>query len=117
MADHRTARRALLAAFGALGLWLQPAAAQTKLDLSTVWPESNFHTQNAMRYADEVKKATNGSVEILVKPGGQLGFKGPEHLRAVRDGIVPMADILNRSATSPCSVSRAYRSSSAPRKS
>jgi TRAP-type C4-dicarboxylate transport system substrate-binding protein len=95
MADHRTARRALLAAFGVLGLWLQPAAAQTKLDLSTVWPESNFHTQNAMRYADEVKKATNGSVEILVKPGGQLGFKGPEHLRAVRDGIVPMADILN----------------------
>ncbi len=72
-----------------------PAAAQTKLDLSTVWPESNFHTQNSVRYAEEVKKATNGGVEILVKPGGQLGFKGPEHLRAVRDGIVPMADVLN----------------------
>ena len=27
--------------------------------------------------------------------GGQLGFKGPEHLRAVRDGLVPMADVLN----------------------
>lgn len=95
MADHRIARRALLLAFGALALLAQPAAAQTKLDLSTVWPESNFHTQNAMRYAAEVKKATNGSVEILVKAGGQLGFKGPEHLRAVRDGIVPMADVLN----------------------
>ncbi len=95
MADTRIARRALLIAFGALGLLAQPAAAQTKLDLSTVWPEANFHTQNAMRYAEEVKKATNGSVEILVKAGGQLGFKGPEHLRAVRDGIVPMADVLN----------------------
>jgi len=95
MADHRIARRALLIALGALSLLAQPAAAQTKLDLSTVWPEANFHTQNAMRYAEEVKKATNGSVDILVKAGGQLGFKGPEHLRAVRDGIVPMADILN----------------------
>ena len=30
-----------------------------------------------------------------MKSGGQLGFKGPEQLRAVRDGLVPMADILN----------------------
>ena len=30
-----------------------------------------------------------------MKAGGQLGFKGPEQLRAVRDGLVPMADILN----------------------
>ena len=27
--------------------------------------------------------------------GGSLGYKGPEHLNAVRDGLVPMADILN----------------------
>ena len=71
------------------------ANAQTAWDLSTVWPDSNFHTQNAKRFADEVKKATGGSVDIAVKAGGQLGFKGPEHLRAVRDGLVPMADILN----------------------
>src|SRR5215471_11529603 len=69
--------------------------AQTKWDLSTVWPDGNFHTKNAMRFADEVKKTTNGGVEITVKAGGQLGFKGPEHLRAVRDGLVPMADVLN----------------------
>src|SRR5262247_50627 len=69
--------------------------AETKWDLSTVWPDGNFHTQNAMRFADEVKKATHGGVEITVKAGGQLGFKGPEHLRAVRDGLVPMADVLN----------------------
>ena len=29
------------------------------------------------------------------RPAAQLGFKGPEQLRAVRDGLVPMADILN----------------------
>jgi TRAP-type C4-dicarboxylate transport system substrate-binding protein len=71
------------------------AQAQTKWDLSTVWPDGNFHTRNAVRFAEEAKKATNGALEITVKSGGQLGFKGPEHLRAVRDGLVPMADVLN----------------------
>ena len=90
-------RHLILGLVGATALAVQaiPAAAQVKWDLSTVWPETNFHTQNARRFADEVKKATNGAVEITVKSGGQLGFKGPEHLRAVRDGLVPMADILN----------------------
>ena len=64
-------------------------------DLSTIWPDTNFHTINANRFAAEVKAATNGAVSITVKGGGQLGFKGPEHLRAVRDGLVPMSDVLN----------------------
>lgn len=71
------------------------AQAAVKLDLATVWPDGNFHTVNAKAFADEAKKATGGAVEISVKAGGQLGFKGPEQLRAVRDGLVPMADILN----------------------
>src|SRR5712664_4720295 len=63
-------------------------AATTSWDMSTVWPDGNFHTQNAMAFAEEVKKQTDGTVTITVKAGGQLGFKGPEHLRAVRDGLV-----------------------------
>lgn len=82
-------------ATGLLAASALSAAAQVKWDLSTVWPDGNFHTQNAKRFAEEVKKATNGAVEITVKAGGQLGFKGPEHLRAVRDGLVPVADVLN----------------------
>jgi TRAP-type C4-dicarboxylate transport system substrate-binding protein len=70
-------------------------AATTSWDMSTVWPDGNFHTQNAMAFAADVKKQTGGSVDITVKAGGQLGFKGPEHLRAVRDGLVPLADVLN----------------------
>jgi TRAP-type C4-dicarboxylate transport system substrate-binding protein len=88
-------KRGVLAA-GVLCASTWCAIAQTTTwDLSTVWPDTNFHTQNAKRFADEVKKATGGSVDIVVKAGGQLGFKGPEHLRAVRDGLVPMADVLN----------------------
>lgn len=73
----------------------QSASAQVTWDLSTAWPDGNFHTQNAKDFAAAVKEATGGAVNIEVKSGGQLGFKGPEHLRAVRDGLVPMADVLN----------------------
>ncbi|HRD76959.1 MAG TPA: TRAP transporter substrate-binding protein [Hyphomicrobiaceae bacterium] len=91
-------RRALM--LGALAIAAACAAptagvAQSKWDLSTVWPDGNFHTKNAVRFAADVKAATKGAVDIAVKSGGQLGFKGPEHLRAVRDGLVPIADILN----------------------
>ena len=71
------------------------AQAATKLDLATVWPDGNYHTKNARRFAEEVAKATNGGVVITVHSGGSLGYKGPEQLNAVRDGLVPMADILN----------------------
>ena len=71
------------------------AQAGMKLDLSTVWPDGNFHTKNCKLFAEEVGKVTNGQVQITVHSGGSLGYKGPEHLNAVRDGLVPMADILN----------------------
>ncbi len=32
-------------------------------------------------------------MEIVVQYGGALGFKGPELLKAVRDGLVPISDI------------------------
>ena len=50
--------------------------------------------QNARKYAEAVEKATGGDIVINLRPGGALGFKGPEQMRAVRDGLVPMADIL-----------------------
>ena len=70
------------------------AAAGTTWDLSIAWPAGNFHTKNAMVFAEKVKAATGGEVDIVVHPGGELGIKGPEALIAVRDGIVPIADVL-----------------------
>lgn len=62
--------------------------------MSVVWPEGNFHTQNALAFAEAVKEATEGEVVITVHSGGALGIKGPEGMAAVRDGLVPIADIL-----------------------
>ena len=52
------------------------AQAGMKLDLSTVWPDGNFHTKNAKQFAEEVAKVTNGAVQITVHSGGSLGYKG-----------------------------------------
>src|ERR1043166_7488964 len=86
--------------FGASALlttasFARPAAAALRRYLATVWPDGNFHTANAKRFAAEVAKVTNGEVNIVVQSGGSLGFKGPEQLRAVRDGLVPLAGLPN----------------------
>lgn len=94
-----TTRRRLLSAAGlalTMPAVIRPAAAaRMQLDLASVWPDGNFHTQNTKRFAAEVAKATDNAVTINVQSGGALGFKGPELLSSVRDGLVPMADILN----------------------
>jgi len=81
---------------GAVALTLSlPVSADTiQINLADVLPDGNFMVQNAKRFAEEVAKETNGDVVINVRPGGSLGFKGPEQMRAVRDSMVPMADIL-----------------------
>ena len=71
------------------------AFAATQLNLADVLPDGNFMVQNARKYAEAVEKATAGDIVINLRPGGSLGFKGPEQMRAVRDGLVPMADILS----------------------
>ena len=68
--------------------------AATTWDLPLAWPDGNFHVENAKRFADEVKKATGGEVVINIHPGGSLGFKGPEMLTSVRDGLIPIGDVL-----------------------
>ena len=70
------------------------ASAETKWDLPLAWPAGNYIVQSAQRFADEVKSATGGEIVITLHPGGSLGFKGPEMLGAVRDGLVPIGDML-----------------------
>ncbi|MDK8875327.1 TRAP transporter substrate-binding protein [Paracoccus sp. SSJ] len=82
------------AAACAVGLGVSAAVAETAWDMSVVWPEGNFHTQNTIAFAEAVKDVTDGEVVITVHSGGALGIKGPEGMAAVRDGLVPIADIL-----------------------
>ncbi|MBM3491820.1 MAG: TRAP transporter substrate-binding protein [Alphaproteobacteria bacterium] len=83
------ARGAVLAAAAAFSLG-SVAQAQVKWDLPSVFPDGNFHVTNAKRFAEEVKKT---GVDITIHPGGSLGFKGPDMLKTIRDGLVPIGDI------------------------
>ncbi len=79
------------------GLFLVPqvwAQDVIKLDLNAVYGATSFHTIGAMEFAKLAEQYSDGSVKITVHPGGSLGFKGPELLKVVKDGQVPMSDIL-----------------------
>ncbi len=67
--------------------------AKTRWDMHLNYPAGNFHSQGAERFAERVKKATHGELEIILHPGASLGFKGPELLRAVAEGQLVIAEI------------------------
>ena len=76
---------ALLVASGAM--------AQTKWDLPAAYPATNFHSVNLQKFADGVKAATGGKLEITVHANGSL-FKAPEIKRAVQTAQAPIGEVL-----------------------
>ncbi len=70
------------------------ASAKTTWNANSVWPPKNLHSVGLTEYAEKIKKATNGELELVVHTGGALGYKGPDLLKAVRDGLVPVSDML-----------------------
>lgn len=84
----------ILAATTALTLMAAAVSAETKWDMSTAWGPNNFHGESAIAFADAVRDATDGSVDITVHLSGETGVKINEKLAAVETGIVQMADML-----------------------
>ncbi len=70
-----------------------PAFAQTKWDLPSAYPASNFHTENIQQFSADVDKATAGKLKITVHPNASL-FKAPEIKRAVQGGQAQAGEIL-----------------------
>jgi len=79
------------------------AAAQTKWDMPTPYPDGNFHTKNVIQFTQDVAKATNGALQITVHSAGSL-FKHPEIKRAVRQGTAPIGEILESLASNEAAV-------------
>jgi TRAP-type C4-dicarboxylate transport system substrate-binding protein len=86
------AAAALVCAIAALGL-TAPKAQAEKWDMPMAYADSNFHTQNGKAFAEAVKTATGGKLEIVVHGGGSL-FKGNEIKRAVQTGQAPIGERL-----------------------
>jgi len=69
------------------------ATAQTKWDMATALPVSNYHTVNQQKFAAGVKAATGGKLEITVHPSASL-FKQPEIKRAVQTNQAQLGELL-----------------------
>src|SRR6188508_359332 len=69
------------------------AQAQVKMDMPTPYSDGEFHTVNVRQFAEDVKKASGGQIDINVHSNGSL-IKHPDILRAVSTGQVPIAEFL-----------------------
>ena len=69
------------------------AMAQTKWDMPTPYPETNFHTKNIKTFVDEVNAGSGGKLTITVHSNGSL-IKHPDIKRAVQTGQVPIGEVL-----------------------
>lgn len=66
--------------------------AATKWDMPTPYGDGVHHTKNVKQFAEDVKKATAGNLNIVVHSGASL-IKHPEIHRAVRTGQVPIGEM------------------------
>ncbi|TGG94031.1 C4-dicarboxylate ABC transporter substrate-binding protein [Natronospirillum operosum] len=69
------------------------AQAQTRWDLATGYGDGVHHTINIVQFADEVRAATDGELDITVHSGASLFPQGEIH-RAVRTGQAQAGELL-----------------------
>ena len=69
------------------------ASAQTKWDLPSAYPATNFHTENLVQFAKDVDAATGGKLKITVHANASL-FKANEIKRAVQSGQAQAGEVL-----------------------
>ena len=69
------------------------AMAQTKWDLASAYPPTNFHTENLVQFAADVDKATAGKLKITIHSNASL-FKAPEIKRSVQGGQAQAGEVL-----------------------
>ncbi|CAN5730480.1 TRAP transporter substrate-binding protein [soil metagenome] len=82
-----------LLSVAALACFATSTLAQTKWDLPTAYPASNYHTENIVQFVKDVDAATGGKVKITVHANASL-FKAPEIKRAVQSGQAQAGEIL-----------------------
>ncbi len=93
MTTSEISRRTILQAgtmgFATVALMPSLSFAATSWDMPSAYGAGNFISKAYVAFAEDVKKRTNGGLEIKVHPGGSL-YKGSDIMRAVREGQVPL---------------------------
>lgn len=89
-------RKQLIAAFAAgsaLCALAVTGAQAADWSMATPYGDTVFHTQNIRQFADDVKAATKGDLNINVYSGGSL-IKHPSIKESVQDGVVQAGEVL-----------------------
>ena len=90
-----TVRISIFAAVGITlgGLAAQPVAAQSseKWQMLSTLTRTHDHGKEYILRFDNIKKRTNGRLEIAFVPYGETPHKSPDALRIVRDGLAEMS--------------------------
>ena len=86
--NHRFAAAGFVAALAAA-----PSFAQTNWDMPTPYGDTVFHTQNIAAFADDVREATDGSLDITIHSAGSL-FAHGQIKDSVRRGLAPIGEVL-----------------------
>jgi TRAP-type C4-dicarboxylate transport system substrate-binding protein len=80
-----------VATAAALGIVSTSAGLAEDWDMPTPYPDKTFHTVNIQQFADEVREATNGELNIKLHSAGSL-IKHGEIKNSVRNQIVPTGE-------------------------
>ncbi len=92
--QSRLLHLATAAALGAsLATLSTGAVAATEWDMPTPYGDRTFHTVNIREFADDVREATDGELDITVHSNGSL-IGHAEIKNSVRRGIVPMGEVI-----------------------
>jgi TRAP-type C4-dicarboxylate transport system substrate-binding protein len=75
----------------AAALAMATSASAQSWDMPTPYGDTTFHTQNIMQFADDVRTATDGGLDITIHSAGSL-FPHSEIKGAVRNRSVPMGE-------------------------
>ena len=89
-------RRTLLAASGGLaaaGIIGRDAAAQTRWQVATPYPDGNFHTRNMRAFVDQVQASSGGRLQIQLHSNASL-LRMPEIKRGAQTGQIQIGEIL-----------------------
>jgi TRAP-type C4-dicarboxylate transport system substrate-binding protein len=69
------------------------AAAESVWDMPTAYPVTNYHTENAARFAADVEQASNGTLRLTLHTGASL-YRANEIKRAVQGGQAQIGELL-----------------------
>jgi TRAP-type C4-dicarboxylate transport system substrate-binding protein len=92
---ERLAKHWTIACAFAAALLAAPAGAQSTMEWKffTYFPVNDKPAQLNRAFAEEVTKATNGRLKIIVFAAGELPYKAPDVMRAVSTNQVQVGDV------------------------